>query len=124
LNSGKRATGRRGAGFDGFIGAVEIVPRERLDVGAKNQVRLALPYLQLMFLGGVDGAADDLKDVGGSAAAAVVGAYGNSDDVGCAQIAGGAGGDRRDEAAIGEAAGADLYRFEQAWESATRTDRF
>ncbi len=123
LNTRESTASRGGAGFDGFIGPVEIVPGQGGHVGAKNQIGVALPNFQLMFLRGVDGAAHDLKDVGGSAAAAIVGADGNSEDAGCAQIAGGACGDRGNEPAIGEAARADLHRFEQAWKSATGANR-
>jgi len=56
------------SGFDGLVGAIKIIPGERLDVGAENQVGVTLPYFELMLLGGADGAADDLKDVGWSAA--------------------------------------------------------
>jgi hypothetical protein len=36
LVGGVGAAGRRGAGFDGLVGAIKIIPGERLDVGAEN----------------------------------------------------------------------------------------
>ena len=51
------------AGFDGFVGAIEIVPSDRLNVGPKHEVRVAFPAFELVFLSGADGAGDDLKNV-------------------------------------------------------------
>jgi hypothetical protein len=82
LNAGKSAASSSGAGRDSLVGAIEIIPCERLHVGTKDQVRVPLPYFELMFLGGVDGAADDLKNVRGSAAAAVFKTDRNAEDVG------------------------------------------
>jgi hypothetical protein len=114
VNAGERAAGRCGTGFDGFVGAVEIIPGERLHVGSKNQVCVALPYFELMFLGGADGAADDLKNVGWSAAVPIIKANRNGNHVLGAQLTGGACGNLRDETAIGEAARSNLHGFEQA----------
>ena len=39
--------------------------------GRRTRVGVALPYFELMFLSGADGAADDLKDIGWSAAMSI-----------------------------------------------------
>jgi hypothetical protein len=124
LDSGESAASRRGTGLNGFVGAVEIIPCERLDVGAQNQVCVALPYFELVLLSGADGAADYLKYVGWSAALPIFDANRNGDDMVGAKIARGACGNLRDQASIGEAARTDFNGFEQAWESAARTDGF
>ena len=49
-----------------------------LHVGAENQVRVALPGFELMFLRGTDGAADHLKNVGGPTTMAVVQTHRNA----------------------------------------------
>src|SRR5882724_783659 len=100
------------AGFDGFFGAVEIVPSEGLHIGAKNEVSVAFPNFELMLLRGADGAADHLKDVGGGPAMAVLHAYGDADDSCCAKFTGRTRRNRGDQTAVGKAARADLYRFE------------
>jgi hypothetical protein len=124
LDTRKRAARGYGASLYGFIGAVEVIPREGLHVRAENQIRVALPDLQLVFLGSIDGAADDLKDVGWSAVAAVLGTDENTDDMRGPKFAGSTRWNRRDQAAIGEATGSDLNGFEQAGKSAARTNRF
>src|SRR5258706_4583649 len=75
-----------------------------------------------MLLRGVHGAGDNLEHVLGSLAIGLVDANGDSDHQGCAEGACGLGGNGSDEGAVGEAAGADLNRLEQAWESATGAD--
>ena len=92
--------------------------------GAENQVGVTLPDFKLMFLGGADSAADDLEYVGGSAALSIFEAYGNADDVGRTELAGGAGGNLGDETAIRKAARSDLYGFEQPRESTASANRF
>jgi hypothetical protein len=67
LDSGERAASRCGAGLNGFVGAVEIIPCEKLDVGAQNQVGVALPYFQRVLQSGADGATDHMKYVRWSA---------------------------------------------------------
>jgi hypothetical protein len=36
LDAGERAACHCGAGFDGLVGAIKIIPGERLDVGPEN----------------------------------------------------------------------------------------
>jgi hypothetical protein len=124
LDAGERAACRRGAGFDGLVGAIKIIPGERLDVGAENQVGVTLPYFELMLLGGADGAADDLKDVGWSAAVNIIEANRNGKHVPSTKLAGRGCGNLGDETAIGKAACSDLYGFEQPRESTACADRF
>ena len=106
------APGRCSTGLYGLVGAVKIIPSERVDVRAENQVCVALPYFELMLLSGADGAADHLKDIGWSAALPIFDANRNGDDVLCAKIARGACGNLRDQATISEAARADFNGFE------------
>jgi hypothetical protein len=75
----KGGAGGGGAGLNGFVDALEVVPRQGLDCGTKYKVRLALPTFELMLLRGADGAAHDLKNVRRSAATAIVQAYGDTD---------------------------------------------
>ena len=124
LDAGESATGGCGAGLDGLVGAVEVIPRERLDVGAQDQVGVALPYFELMFLGGAYGTADYLENVGWSAAVHIVEAHRNADHPRGPKFAGGARWNLSDKTAIGEAARSNLYGFEQSRESAARADRF
>ena len=124
LDAGERAACRCGAGFDGLVGAIKIIPGERPDVGAENQVGVTLPYFELMLLDGADGAADDLKDVGWSAAVTIVEANRNGKHVPCTKVAGRGCGNLSDETAIGKAACSDLHGFEQARESAACANRF
>ena len=51
------------AGFDGFVGAIEIVPRDRLNVGPQDENGVAFPAFELMFLRCADSARDDLKNI-------------------------------------------------------------
>ena len=85
---------------------------------------MALPYFELMLLGGADGAADDLKDVGRSAAVNIIEANRNGKHMPSTKVAGRGCGNLGDETAIGKEACSDLYRFEQAWESAACANRF
>jgi hypothetical protein len=124
LDAGERAAGRCGAGFDGLVGPIKIIPGERLDVGAENQVGVTLPYFELMLLGGADGAADDLKDIGRSAAVTIIEANRNGKHVPSTKLAGGGCGNLGDETTIGEAARSNLHGFEQARESAACANRF
>jgi hypothetical protein len=112
LDTWECAAGRCSTGLYGFVGTVEIIPRESLDIRAKNQVCVALPYFELMLLSGADGAADHLKDIRWSAALPIFDANRNCDDVLCAKIARGACGNLRDQATISEAARADFNGFE------------
>jgi hypothetical protein len=122
LNARERAAGGSSARKDGFFGAIEIVPGEGLHFGTENQIRVAFPNFELMFLRGADGAADHLKDIGGGAAMAVLHSNGDADDRGRAQVAGGARRNRGDQTAIGKTPCANLYGFEQAREGAARAD--
>jgi hypothetical protein len=124
LDAGERAAGRCGACFDGLVGTVEIIPCESLDVGPENQVSVPLPYFELVLLSGAHSAGNHLKDVGGNSAMPIFDAYRDRDDVLSAKIARGTRGNLRDQTSVGEAAGANLDRFEQARESATRADGF
>jgi hypothetical protein len=124
LNTRQRAPGGGSAGLNGFIGAVEIVPRERLNIGAENQVCVTFPYFELVFLGGADSAAYDLKNVGRSSAVTIFETDRNSHHVCRAQFAGGAGRNLRDKTTIGEVTRSDLNRFEQSWKSAAGANRF
>ena len=51
------------ASFDGFVGAIEIVPCDGLNIRAKNEIGVAFPTFELVFLSGADCARDDLKNV-------------------------------------------------------------
>ena len=124
LDAGKREACRCGAGFDGLVGAIKIIPGERPDVGAENQVGVTLPNFELMLLGGADGAADDLKDVGRSAAVTIIEANRNGKHVPSTKVAGRGCGNLGDETAIGKVTCSDLYGFEQARESAACSNRF
>jgi len=84
---------------------------------------VALPYFQLMFLRSVHRAADDLKNVSGCAAMAVLNADGNADNDFRAKLARGPRGNWRDQAAVGKAARADFYRLEQARKGTTGANR-
>src|SRR6516162_1212479 len=74
------------AGFNGFTGAVEVIPGKRMDIGANDQVRVPLPGVQLMLLSGADRAANDLEDIFGRIAAAVLSANGHADNKRSAQL--------------------------------------
>ena len=76
-----------------------------------------------MLLSGVNGPADDLKNVSWSAPAAIFDSDGNTDYMRGTKVASGARGNRGDKAAIRETAGANFNGFEQPWEGATRADR-
>jgi hypothetical protein len=123
LDAGECAACRYGASFDGLVGAIKIIPGERLDVGAEYQVGVTLPYFELMLLGGADGAADHLKDVGWSAAVTIIEANRNGKHVPGTKVAGRGCGNLGDETAIGKIACSDLYGFEQARESAACANR-
>src|SRR5216684_915999 len=114
--------GRRSTGFNGFLRATKVIPGKRLHVGPENQVGVALPGFELMLLGGADGPADNLKNVGGGAPVAVMNANRNGNNRCATQVACRLRRDGCDETSIGEAARADFDRFEQARESATRAD--
>jgi len=91
-------------------------------VGPENEIGMALPDFELVFLRRVYRPADDLKDIRGSAAVAVLHAHGNSDDYGSAEFASGVRRNRRNESAVREASRANFDGFEQAWKRATRAD--
>src|SRR5580704_6627266 len=122
LDSRKRAASCGRSCFDGFVGAIEIVPGDGFHLRAKNEIGVALPNLELMLLRGADGAADNLKNVCGSAQVTILDSDGYSKDRGCAKFACGARGDGGDEATVGQAARPDLHRLEQTREGAARAD--
>jgi hypothetical protein len=111
------------ASFDGFVSAVEIVPGYRMNVRAQNEIGVALPAFELVFLGGADGTRDDLKDVGGRAAMSVLNSDLNTEDKFGAELSRGLGRNRGDQAAVHEAARSNIDRLEQTWESAARANR-
>jgi hypothetical protein len=84
---------------------------------------VALPAFDLVFLSGADGAGHDLKNVGWSAAVAVLESSGHTKDKFSAKFAGCLCGNRCDQSAIDEAARSNIDRFEQTWESAAGADR-
>jgi len=110
----ERARGADNAGFDGIAGALEVVPSEMLNVWAQDEICVAFPGFELMLLGSGNGAGDNLKDVFGSAAVAVLHANGNGKDPLSAQLTRSDGGDLRDETAVREATSADFHGFEEA----------
>jgi hypothetical protein len=91
LDAWQRTASGCGSRLDGLVGTVEIIPSKRLDVWSEDQVRVTLPYFELMFLGGAYGAADNLKDVGWRAAMYVVDADANSHYMGGTKFACGEG---------------------------------
>ena len=122
LDARECPAGGCGASFDGFVGAIEIIPGERLHIRADNKVGVALPNFELMLLSGADCAAYDLEDIGWSTAVAVLDANGNADDSCGAEVARGERRHGGDQAAISEAAGTYFDRFEKTREGATRAD--
>jgi hypothetical protein len=99
--------------FDGFAGPPEIVPGEALHVGANDQIRVALPGIQLMLLRGADRASDDLKDVFWSIAAGVLRADRDRNDEAGAKLTNGLSRNRRYQATIRQPACAYLYRLKE-----------
>ncbi len=90
----------RGARGDSFFSAVKVVPGQRLHVGPQDEIGMALPDFELVFLRRVYRPTYDLKDIRGSAAVAVLHAHGNSDDYGSAEFASGVRRNRRNESAV------------------------
>jgi len=119
---GKGAASSSGARFDSVVDTLEIVPSEGLHVGTQDEVGVTLPGFELVLLRGADGAADHLKDVGGSAAVAVVQTNGDAYHDFGAELACRSRGNRSDEPPVGEAAGADHDRLEKPREGATRAN--
>lgn len=122
LNTWKSATRGSGARSDGFFGAVEVVPSQRLHVRPKDEVGMAFPDFKLVLLRRAHGATYDLKNVRGCATVAVLHADGNPDYRGSAEVAGSARRDWRDQPAVRQAPRTDLDWFEQSGKSATRAD--
>src|SRR6267142_2531634 len=89
---------------------------------ARDNFCLPLPAFQLMFLGRVYCPAHHLENVRWSAPVAVLHAYGDADDYASAKFPGGVRRNRCDKTAVGQTPRADLHRFEQTGESATRPD--
>src|SRR5207302_506082 len=111
-----------GARSDGFIGAVKVVPGQGLNVWPEDEVGVAFPDFELVLLRRVHCPAHDLKNVRGGAAVAVLHADGDTDYRGGTEVASGPSWNRGDETTIRKTPRADLDRFEQAWEGATRAD--
>ena len=122
LDSRKGAARGGGPGFNGFVGAIKIVPGDRFHFGAKNEIGVPLPNLELVFLRSAHGAAYDLKNVCRSAQVAILHAHGYSKDRGCAEFPRGSRGNRCNKTAVCKAACANFHRFEQARKRATRPD--
>ena len=118
----KSRTSAGGAGSNGFVNAVEIVPSQGLNSRAQDKVSVALPVFLLMLLRGAESPTDHLEDVRGCSAVSIVQADRNSDDDLGAKLAGGACGYRCDEAAVRQVPSANLNGLEQARESATGTN--
>ncbi len=122
LDARQRAVGGCGSRLDRFIGAFKIIPGQRLHVRTKDEVGVALPNFELVLLCRVYRATDDLEDVRGCAAVAVLHADGYADHQRCSQAARRAGRNRGDESSIREVACANLHWFEQTGEGAARAD--
>jgi hypothetical protein len=122
LNARKRAAGRSGSSLNCLVGAIEIIPSQRLNIRTKNQVRVALPYLELMLLGCVDRPANHLEYIGRGAAAAIFDADRYADDAAGSKFACGTRGHRRDKSSIRKTSGSNLHRLEQPGKSAACAD--
>ena len=94
-----------------------------LHVRPQNQVSVAFPRFKLMLLRRAHRSGYNLKDVLGSAAAAVLNSNRNSEDTVRANLARGDRGHLGNEASISQAASADLDRFKEAGESAAGANR-
>ena len=112
------------SGFHAFVDALEVIPGDALYRGAQNQISVALPSFQLVFLCGADGAAHDLEDILWRAAFAVVDRDGNPENDLRAEVASGLGRHWGDETTVGQVAGSDLYRFEETRKGTARADGF
>ena len=119
---GKGAASSSGARFDGVVDTLEIVPSEELHLGTQDEVGVTLPGFELVLLRGTDGAADHLKDVGGSATLAVVQTNGDAYHDFGAELACSSRGNRGDEPPVSEATGADHDRLEKPREGTTRAN--
>jgi hypothetical protein len=119
LDARQRAPGGIRPCFNGLVGAIEIVPGDGFHIGAKNEIGVAFPNLELMLLRGTDGAADNLKNVCRGAQITILHSHRYTKDGGCAKFARRACRNGRDETAVRQAARADLHRFEQARKRAT-----
>src|SRR5437763_1913371 len=84
--------GGGGACFDSFAGLCEIVPGDSMDVRTNDQVSVAFPGVELMFLRGANGACHHLKKIFGSIAVAIMHTDRNSDDDLAAELARGLSG--------------------------------
>ncbi len=111
FNARESAVRRGGARGDGFLGAMEVVPGQRLHIGTEDKVGVAFPDFQLVLLRGAYSAAYHLKNVGGGAAVAVLHADGDADDHCGTEVVSGARRNGSDKAAVGKTTGADLDRF-------------
>jgi hypothetical protein len=122
FNTRESAARGGGTGSDGLFGAVEVVPGQGLHVGPEDKVGVTFPNFKLVLLRGAHGAAYDLKNVCGGAAVAVLHADRDTDYNGSAEAADGARWNGGHETAVRKTPRANLDRFEQAREGATRAD--
>ncbi len=112
------------ASFNGIAGFLEVIPGERIHVGANHEVGVAFPGIELMLLCGADCAGHDLKHILGRSAMAVLNADGNSNNDAAAKLASRLSRHGSDKAAVGETARADLNWFKQTGEGAAGADCF
>lgn len=124
LNSRQRRARCNFTGFDSLIGPPEIVPRQALHVGTNDQVRVAVPSVQLMFLRGADRAGHHLKNVLRSVAAGVLRPDRYPNDEASAKLARGLAWNRSHQSTIGQPACSELYGLKETWIRATGADRF
>src|SRR5260370_7590479 len=89
LYAGNGEPGGSRTRFNGFVGLCEIVPGEGIDVGANDQVGVALPGVELMLLRGADCARNHLEHILGCVAATVVHADRDTYDDGPAELTSG-----------------------------------
>src|ERR1700692_864773 len=92
-------------------------------VGADNQVGMALPHFQLMFLRGAHSATHYLKNVGGLAAISFRHPDGYADHIFRAHISRSLCGNGSHQSAIYEPARADFYRLKNSRKGATGANR-
>jgi len=122
LDAGKRSRGSHDTGFDGIAGAFEIVPCKMLNVRPKNEVGVAFPRFELVFLSRCHGPRDHLKHIFRGAATTVLKANGDCKNALGAELACCDCWDLCDKTAVGEATRSDFDGLEQAWKSATGTN--
>jgi hypothetical protein len=122
LYAGQSAKSRGGAGFNGFVSTVEVIPGERVHSRPEDDIRTALPGFRWTFLRGCHGAAHDLKYVGGRSRVPIVNADRDAHYKVSAKLSGYAHGDGFDKAAIGKAARSNFDGFKESRESTARSE--